>query len=135
LRERAPKAHQGASPGSGTAWARRRCVREYVPSRDGLGERIEVGLCEASWASRLGEARCGRTVAYRPGSLSEALTEHYVGPIPKRSVWRLGSCPREPPREPPDVLASPPSAGADQGWRSGLSEVGDLSGLIIKMAV
>ena len=110
-------------------------MREYAPSWDDLGERIEVGQCEASRASRLGEARCGRAVAYRPGSLSEVLTKHYVGAIQKRSVWRLGSCPRNRHVEPLDVLASLPSAGADQRWRSGLGEVGDLSGLIIKMAV
>ena len=29
---------------------------------------------------------CHRTVAYRPGSLSEVLTEHYRRAIPKRSA-------------------------------------------------
>jgi len=29
---------------------------------------------------------CHRTVAYRPGNLTEVLTEHYPGPIPKHSA-------------------------------------------------
>ena len=46
-----------------------------------------------------------RTVAYRPGSLSEVLTEAAAGPIPKRSACRLGTLPRRPvasPRRPRD---------------------------------
>ena len=31
---------------------------------------------------------CRRTVAYRPGSLSEVLTGHYAGPIPKHPACR-----------------------------------------------
>jgi hypothetical protein len=41
---------------------------------------------------------CHRTVAYRPGSLSEALTEHYRRTYPKRSPFlpvSLRGAPRE----------------------------------------
>jgi hypothetical protein len=39
---------------------------------------------------------CRRTVAYRPGSLSQVLTEHYRRAIPKRSACRPGNLPRRP---------------------------------------
>jgi len=32
---------------------------------------------------------CYRTVAYRPGSLSEVLTGHHRGPTPKRGLSSL----------------------------------------------
>jgi hypothetical protein len=35
---------------------------------------------------------CRRTVAYRPGSLSEVLTAHYRWATPKRSPSHPGNC-------------------------------------------
>ena len=97
LRQRAPKLirvhHRSAAPPGPYGGM---CGSTYRPGMAWAS--VSRSASVASRASRLREARCGRTVAYRPGSLSEVLTEHYVGPIPKRLVWRLGSCPREPPR-------------------------------------
>ena len=45
---------------------------------------------------------CHRTVAYRPGSLSEVLTEHYRRAHPKRSA-SLPSSRSEDPHQPPPL--------------------------------
>jgi len=43
---------------------------------------------------------CQRTVTYRPGTLTEALTENYRRPIPKRSAFPRSKV-RSPPHHPP----------------------------------
>jgi hypothetical protein len=52
---------------------------------------------------------CHRTVAYRPGNLSEVLTAHYRRAIPKRSASLPGSRPREPSALSADAATSLPT--------------------------
>jgi hypothetical protein len=52
---------------------------------------------------------CHRTVAYRPGNLSEVLTGHYRRAIPKRSGSLPGSRPRKPSALSADAATSLPT--------------------------